>query len=250
MKIVIIEDERPATTRLIRLLGGYFNQAEYVQGLDSVKKSVQWFVENPAPDLIFCDIQLADGISFEIFEQVKLSTPVIFTTAYDHYAIKAFKVNAIDYLLKPVDPEELARSISKFNANQLKSSLDFEALKELLVPKVSNFKSRFLVKFGERIQSIAIEEVAFFYSEARVTFLQTKAGKQFVLDQTLDQVEGQVDPSTFFRINRKYLCSFPSISDIFTYSNSRLKIKLQNWQDEDILISREKTADFKNWLDG
>jgi DNA-binding LytR/AlgR family response regulator len=250
MRIVIIEDERPAANRLIRLLEEYFGGEEFIQGLDSVKKSIQWFAENPNPDLIFCDIQLADGISFEIFEQVKLSTPIIFTTAYDHYAIKAFQVNAIDYLLKPIDPEELARSISKFKANQLKPNFDLEALKELLLPKTTNFKSRFLVKFGEKIQSIGIEEVTFFFSEARVTFLQTKEGKQFVLDQTLEQIESQVDPVSFFRLNRKYLCSFPSISDIFTYSNSRLKIKLHNCQDDDILISREKTADFKIWLDG
>ncbi|MDG1276210.1 MAG: LytTR family DNA-binding domain-containing protein [Algoriphagus sp.] len=250
MIIVIIEDERPAANRLIRLLEQHFVGEEFVQGLDSVKKSIQWFSDNPAPDLIFCDIQLADGISFEIFEQVKLSTPIIFTTAYDQYAIKAFQVNAIDYLLKPVDPEELARSISKYKANQLKPSLDFEAIKAMLAPKVANFKTRFLVKYGEKIQSITVEEIAFFYSEARVTFLQTTSGKQFVLDQTLEQVESQVDPDSFFRLNRKYLCSFPSISEIFTYSNSRLKVKLVNCSDEDILISREKTADFKTWLDG
>jgi len=250
MIIVIIEDERPAANRLIRLLEAHFVGDDFVQGLDSVKKSIQWFSKNPAPDLIFCDIQLADGISFEIFEQVKLSTPIIFTTAYDQYAIKAFQVNAIDYLLKPVDPEELARSISKFKANQLKQSLDFEAIKAMLAPKVANFKTRFLVKYGEKIQSIAVEEIAFLYSEARVTFLQTTSGKQFVLDQTLEQVESQVDPALFFRLNRKYLCSFPSISEIFTYSNSRLKVKLNNCSDEDILISREKTADFKTWLDG
>jgi DNA-binding LytR/AlgR family response regulator len=250
MIIVIIEDERPAAKRLIRLLEQHFVGEEFIQGLDSVKKSIQWFSDNPAPDLIFCDIQLADGISFEIFEQVKLSTPIIFTTAYDQYAIKAFQVNAIDYLLKPVDPEELARSISKYKANQLKPSLDFEAIKAMLAPKVSSFKTRFLVKYGEKIQSITVEEIAFFYSEARVTFLQTTSGKQFVLDQTLEQVESQVDPDSFFRLNRKYLCSFPSISEIFTYSNSRLKVKLNNCSDEDILISREKTADFKTWLDG
>lgn len=193
---------------------------------------------------------MADGISFEIFEQVKLSTPIIFTTAYDHYAIKAFKVNAIEYLLKPIDPEELARSISKFKTNQLKRNFDLEALKDLLLPKTTNFKSRFLVKFGEKIQSISIEEVAFFFSEARVSLLQTNKGKQFVLDQTLEQVESQVDPCTFFRLNRKYLCSFPSISDIFTYSNSRLKIKLLNCQFDDILISLEIKTDLKSWLDG
>lgn len=250
MIIVIIEDERPAANRLIRLLEQYFVAEKFIQGLDSVKKSIQWFSENPAPDLIFCDIQLADGISFEIFEQVKLSTPIIFTTAYDQYAIKAFQVNAIDYLLKPIDPDELARSISKFKANQLKPSLDFEAIKAMLATKVASFKTRFLVKFGEKIQSIAIEEIAFFYSESRVTFLQTNEGKKYVLDQTLEQLESQIDPTTFFRLNRKYLCSFPSISEIFTYSNSRLKVKLVNCSDEDILVSREKTADFKTWLDG
>jgi DNA-binding LytR/AlgR family response regulator len=250
MKILIIEDERQAANRLIRLIGVHFEHAEIIQDIDSVKKAIKWFSENQAPDLIFCDIQLADGISFEIFEKVTLSTPIIFTTAYDHYAIKAFQVNAIDYLLKPVDPEDLARSIAKFKTNQLKPNLDFEAIKMLLGSKASAFKSRFLVKFGEKIQSIAIEEVAFFFSEARVTFLQTTEGKQFVLDQTLEQIESQVDPISFFRLNRKYLCAFPSISDIFTYSNSRLKVKLNNCSDEDIIVSREKTADFKTWLDG
>jgi DNA-binding LytR/AlgR family response regulator len=250
MKILIIEDERQAANRLIRLIEGYFENPEIIQNIDSVKKALVWFAVNPSPDLIFCDIQLADGISFEIFEKVKLSTAIIFTTAYDQYAIKAFQVNAIDYLLKPVDPLELERAIKKFKANQIRPNLDIEAIKEMLAPKTHAFKSRFLVKFGEKIQSITIEEVGFFFSTERVTFLQTKEGKQFVLDQTLEQVENQIDPSLFFRLNRKYLCSFPSISDIFTYSNSRLKVKLRNCPDEDILVSREKMADFKTWLDG
>jgi len=249
MKILIIEDERQAANRLVRLIEGYFENPEIIQNIDSVKKALVWFAANPSPDLIFCDIQLADGISFEIFEKVKLSTAIIFTTAYDQYAIKAFQVNAIDYLLKPVDPLELERAIKKFKANQIRPNLDIEAIKEMLIPKSLAFKSRFLVKFGEKIQSIIIEEIAFFSSTERVTFLQTKKGKQFVLDQTLEQVEHQVDPSLFFRLNRKYLCSFPSISDIFTYSNSRLKVKLSDCSDEDILVSREKTADFKTWLD-
>jgi len=250
MKILIIEDERQAANRLVRLIEGYFENPEIIQNIDSVKKALAWFAANPSPDLIFCDIQLADGISFEIFEKVKLSTAIIFTTAYDQYAIKAFQVNAIDYLLKPVDPLELERAIKKFKANQIRPNLDIEAIKEMLIPKSLAFKSRFLVKFGEKIQSITIEEVVFFFSTERVTFLQTKEGKQFVLDQTLEQVEHQVDPSLFFRLNRKYLCSFPSISDIFTYSNSRLKVKLRDCSDEDILVSREKMADFKTWLDG
>jgi DNA-binding LytR/AlgR family response regulator len=250
MKILIIEDERQAANRLIRLIGTYFELAEIIQDIDSVKKAIKWFSENSAPDLIFCDIQLADGISFEIFEKVKLSTPIIFTTAFDQYAIKAFQVNAIDYLLKPIDPKEFERAVAKFKANQLKPNLDFEAIREMLSPKATAFKSRFLVRFGEKIQSISTEEVAFFFSTERVTFIQTKEGKKFVLDQTLEQIENQIDPNLFFRLNRKYLCSFPSISDIFTYSNSRLKVKLRDCSDEDILVSREKTADFKTWLDG
>lgn len=250
MKILIIEDERQAANRLIRLIGEHFELAEIIQDIDSVKKAINWFSENSAPDLIFCDIQLADGISFEIFEKVKLSTPIIFTTAFDQYAIKAFQVNAIDYLLKPIDPKELERAVAKFKAHQLKPNLDFEAIKEMLSPKATTFKSRFLVRFGEKIQSISTEEVAFFFSTERVTFIQTKEGKKFVLDQTLEQIENQIDPNLFFRLNRKYLCSFPSISDIFTYSNSRLKVKLSECSDEDIIVSREKTADFKTWLDG
>lgn len=250
MKILLIEDEKPAVKRLLKLLEDYFPKSEFISNLDTVKKSINWFQSNEAPDLIFCDIQLADGISFEIFETVKLATPIIFTTAYDQYAIKAFQVNAIDYLLKPIDPEELKRAIDKFKKQNLNLNLDLSLLQKLISTEKQTFKTRFLVKFGEKIQSISTSEIAFFFSEERVTFLQTKDGKKYVLDSTLEQVESQVDPSQFFRINRKYLCSYPSISDIFTYSNSRLKIKLQNCQDEDILISREKVSDFKSWLDG
>lgn len=249
MKILIIEDERQAANRLIRLIGVHFELAEIIQDIDSVRKAIAWFSQNSEPDLIFCDIQLADGISFEIFEQVKLSTPIIFTTAYDHYAIKAFQVNAIDYLLKPVDPKELARAVVKFKENQIKPNLDLDTIKEMLAPKAASFKSRFLVRFGEKIQSITIEEVAFFFSEARITFLQTHEGKKYVLESPLEQTEAQVNPSNFFRLNRKYLCSLASIEGIFSYSNSRLKVTLKNSTDSDILISREKVTDFKSWLD-
>lgn len=249
MKIIIIEDEKPAANRLIKLLEPHFPGTLPVANIDSVTRAVSWFGQNPEPDLIFCDIQLADGISFEIFEKVKLSTSVIFTTAFDQYAIKAFQVNAIDYLLKPIDPEELAKAVEKFKNRQLKPTLDFEMLKGLLQQEKKTFKSRFLVRFGEKIQSIPIEEAAFFLSEERVTFLQTKEGKKFVLDSTLEQVEASVDPAHFFRINRKYLIRVDAVDEVFTYSNSRLKVKLKNCPDNDILISREKVAEFKSWLD-
>ncbi|MCS5490748.1 LytR/AlgR family response regulator transcription factor [Algoriphagus limi] len=249
MRILLIEDENPAAKRLLTLLKPHFSEAEFFGNLDSVKSAIHWLETNPEPDLIFCDIQLADGLSFEIFQKRPIQAPVIFTTAFDQYAIKAFQVNAVDYLLKPIDPEELERAVDKFKKNQLRKELDIHLLEQLLKPQTKTYKSRFLVRFGEKIQSIPVEEVAFFFSEERVTFLQTQAGKKYVLDQTLEQTESQVDPLNFFRINRKYLVSHPSIEEVLTYSNSRLKVKLVNCTDSDILISREKVSDFKSWLD-
>ncbi len=249
MKILIIEDEKPAASRLEKLLKPHFPEAKFPENLDTVSKSVRWFAENAAPDLIFCDIQLADGISFEIFEKVKVASPVIFTTAFDQYAIRAFQVNAIDYLLKPIDPADLARAVDKFKSSQVRPLLDLELLKGLLQPEKKSFKNRFLVRFGEKIQSVSTEDIAFFFSEERVTFLQTFSGKKFVLDSTLEQVESQVDPAVFFRLNRKYLCRVDAVDEVLTYSNSRLKVKLKNCPDRDILISREKVGEFKDWLD-
>ena len=249
MTILIIEDEKPAANRLIKLLEGYFPEANFGGNLDTVSRSIKWLEENPAPDLIFCDIQLADGISFEIFEKVQVSSPVIFTTAFDQYAIRAFQVNAIDYLLKPIDPVDLSRAIEKFKSRQIKPNLDFEVLKGLLQQEKKVYKTRFLVRFGEKIQSVAVDQIAFFFSEERVTFLQTDAGKKYVLDSTLEQVESQVDPITFFRLNRKYLARVDAVEEVFSYSNSRLKVKLKNCVDNDILISREKVGEFKAWLD-
>ena len=249
MRILIIEDEKPAASRLSKMLQGHFQDAELIGNLDTVSRAIRWFGENPVPDLIFCDIQLADGISFEIFEQVKVNSPIIFTTAFDQYAIRAFQVNAIDYLLKPIDPKELELAVEKFNSRIIQPSLDLNLLKTLIQPQTKSFKSRFLVRFGEKIQSVSIEEIAFFFSEERVTFLQTHAGKKYVLDSALEQIEGQVDPGFFFRLNRKYLCHIDAVEEVLTYSNSRLKVSLRNCTDTDILVSREKVADLKDWLD-
>jgi DNA-binding LytR/AlgR family response regulator len=249
MKILIIEDEKPAASRLIKLLQGYFPDAELVCNIDTVHRASHWLADNPAPDLIFCDIQLADGVSFEIFDQVKVSSPVVFTTAFDQYAIRAFQVNAVDYLLKPIDPKELGRAMEKFKSRTGPASLDLNLLKSLIQPQAKSYKSRFLVRFGEKIQSVPVEEIAFFYSEERVTFLQTHSGKKYVLDSTLEQIESQVDQAVFFRLNRKYLSHIESIEEVLTYSNSRLKVSLRHCADPDILVSREKTADLKDWLD-
>jgi DNA-binding LytR/AlgR family response regulator len=249
MRILIIEDEKPAASRLSKLLQVHFPTAELIGNLDTVSRAVRWFADNPSPDLIFCDIQLADGISFEVFEKVSVNSPVIFTTAFDQYAIRAFQVNAIDYLLKPIDPKELERAVEKFKSRSIQPNLDLNLLKTLIQPQSKSFKSRFMVRFGEKIQSVPIEEIAFFFSEERVTFLQISSGKKYVLDSTLEQIESQVDPLLFFRLNRKYLCHIDAIEEVLTYSNSRLKVTLRNCTDSDILVSREKVSELKKWLD-
>ena len=251
MNILIIEDEKPAADRLIRLLKGHFPDADFHGNLDSVKSSIRWFQENEAPDLIFLDIQLADGLSFEIFKEIETKSPVIFCTAYDQYAIKAFELNSLDYLLKPIDPEELKKSINKFNElNRIeeKPQIDFNALKDLISSQ-NNYKERFVIKIGDRINAIPTNEIAFFFSENKATYAQINTGKSYLIDYSLDQLTDLLDPKKYYRLNRKYIASFGSINDIRSYSNSRLKIMLKNCSDNDILMSREKVTDFKNWLD-
>ncbi|WP_026628622.1 LytR/AlgR family response regulator transcription factor [Dyadobacter alkalitolerans] len=248
MKILIIEDEKPAVRRLIQLINQQLPEAQVIASLDTVTAAIQWFGNNPEPDLIFLDIQLADGISFEIFEKVKVTAPIIFCTAYDQYAIKAFKLNSIDYLLKPVDPEELTHALKKFKSGKNQPAISLDQIRSLIQPATKTFKTRFLVKLGERIQTIDIQDIAFFYSEDKVTLLQTRQGKKYTLDYILDEIEEMVSPEQFFRINRKYISSISAIKDVFTYSNSRLKVHLENSADQDILISRERMGPFKTWL--
>ena len=216
--------------------------------LDTVTSAVEWLSKNPEPDLIFLDIQLADGVSFEIFEHIKVSSPIIFCTAFDQYAIKAFKLNSIDYLLKPIDPEELKHAFDKFNSVRKMPEITMEQIKILLQPVQKAYKNRFLVKIGERIQTVSIEETSFFYSEDKVTFLMTRQGKKYIVDYTLDEIESMLNPEYFFRLNRKYISSIHAIKSVFTYSNSRLKIILEHSDDKDILISREKMQPFKSWM--
>ncbi|MCE7066342.1 LytTR family DNA-binding domain-containing protein [Dyadobacter sp. CY326] len=248
MTILIIEDEKPAVRRLIQLLSENLPEAKVVESLDTVTAAIRWFNNNPEPDLIFLDIQLADGISFEIFEQVKVTAPIIFCTAYDQYAIKAFRLNSIDYLLKPIDPEELKQALNKFNSGKKEPGISLEQIRNLIQPATKTYKSRFLVKLGERIQTIDVQDIAFFFSEEKVTILQTIQGKKYNVDYILDEIEDMVAPERFFRINRKYISSITAIKDVFTYSNSRLKVHLANCSDNDILISRERMGAFKSWL--
>ncbi|MCC5932036.1 MAG: response regulator transcription factor [Cyclobacteriaceae bacterium] len=248
MEILIIEDEKPAADRLKTLVSVLLPDARIYGHIDSINSAVSWFENHPAPDLIFCDIHLADGQSFEIFERIKVNSPIIFTTAYNQYAIKAFKLNSVDYLLKPLDPAELESAIQKFQRQTLNLSVDIHQLKSLLLSEQS-YKERFLIKIGEKIHSLPVSEVSFFFTAEKATFLQNHDGRKYIIDYTLEQLENLLNPSRFYRLNRKYIASFESIEGIFSYSNSRMKVKLNKCDDNDILISREKTASFKAWLD-
>lgn len=250
MNYLIIEDERLSAERLAGMIHRLFPDFVLVKTLDSVKSAVKWLSENEHPALGFFDIQLADGLSFEIFEQIQPQFPVIFTTAFNEYAIKAFKVNSIDYLLKPIDEGELKSSILKFQSGFGKPvGLESDAIAKTLQMLSNSYKSRFLVKVGEHLRMIAVDEVAIFISMEKSTFLRTYNGRDYGIDFTLEQLEGLVDPKKFFRVNRKFIVDIKSIQDIITYSNSRLKLKLAVATDEDVIVSRERVAEFKEWLD-
>lgn len=250
MRCIVIEDEKVAAERLVRLIKNYDPSAEILACLQSVNKAVQWFNNNQPPDLIFMDIQLSDGISFEIFERTIVKSPVIFTTAYDEYALKAFKVNSIDYLLKPVDQAELNNAIDKFKANKTVAEIPAQVFDTILHSLTSKYKNKFVVKVGEHIKVFSVEEVQCFYSMEKCCFLQNDAGRDYAINYSLDQLEDLLDPAKFFRINRSYIISSSSIADIINYSNSRLQIRLHTNKSDDLIVSREKVQQFKNWLEG
>jgi two-component system response regulator LytT len=250
MNIIIIEDEKPAARLLLRKIEklGY----GITTLLHSVEESLFWFQNNDHPDLIFLDIQLSDGLSFEIFEKIDIKSAVIFTTAYDEYALRAFKLNSIDYLLKPIDEEELATAISKF-ANQFQansvSNLDFEAIKRMLVNPVSKeYRKRFSVKIGQQIKVIDIAEIECLYSENKGTYIHTLDNRDYLIDSSLEVVEAELDPKDFFRISRKYIIPLLSVKEIQMYSNSRLKISLPTYKADEVIVARERVSDFKEWL--
>jgi two-component system, LytTR family, response regulator len=254
MKILIVEDEKMAADRLQSLIKKYDSRIEVLGRLDSVKSASQWLIDNPTPDLMFFDIQLADGLSFEIFDIVKVQSPIIFTTAFDEYAIKAFKVNSIDYLLKPLDQDELNRAMEKFKALHDKPvaqdySQVLDILKSQLDNKAPQYKNRFIIKIGEHIKSIPSNSILYVFSQDKATYMVTTEHKKYLIEYSLDKIEKQLDPEVFFRANRQYLISIESIKDIVSYSNSRLKLILQQSDDNDILVSRDKTNEFKEWLD-
>lgn len=249
MNVVIVEDERLAAERLNDMLQASDPEIKVLKVLESVEEAVNWFSAHSSPDLIFMDIQLEDGISFEIFDEVKIEAPVVFTTAFDEYAIRAFKVNSVDYLLKPINREELAAALLKFR-KIYDGQLDFESKVRRVLENVSaRYKSRFFIKVGSRFQSIPTSRICCFFVEDRNTFLKTAEGKTYDLDQSLEQLQSLVDPEQFFRINRNFLVNINCIVEIVSYSTNRLKIKLEKGKEEGVIVSRDKVTDFKRWMD-
>ncbi|WCO00721.1 LytR/AlgR family response regulator transcription factor [Psychroserpens ponticola] len=250
MSIIIIEDEKPSARRLQRMLTELQMEAETM--LHSVEESIDWFQNNEHPDLIFLDIQLSDGLSFEIFETIDINSAVIFTTAYDEYALQAFKLNSIDYLLKPIDEDDLTRAVSKYKERipeQQSVTLDFNDIKKLLVnPIEREYKKRFSVKVGQHLKLINIDDIECFYSENKGTYAYTSEGRNYLLDTTLEQLEDELEPHKFFRISRKFYVNVNAIKDMVSYTNSRLQIKLNTFNEQDIIVARERVKEFKDWL--
>ncbi len=251
MQIIIIEDEKPAARRLSRLLEDLGVVVSVM--LHSVEESINWFQNNEHPDLIFLDIQLSDGLSFEIFDVVEVKSAIIFTTAYDEYALQAFKLNSIDYLLKPIDDEELELAVKKYKTlkpEPQKLALDFNDIKKLLVnPVEREYKKRFTTKVGQHLKIINAEEVECFYSENKGTYAATSDGRNYLLDTTLENLEDELEPKIFFRVSRKFYININHINDIISYTNSRLQIKLNRYSEQEIIVSRERVRDFKLWLE-
>lgn len=254
MNVLIIEDEPFAQQELIRLLHETDPSLHVLECIDSVEESVEYLSQAREIDLIFMDIQLSDGLSFEIFNLTEVKPPVIFTTAYDEYAIKAFKVNSIDYLLKPVDEDDLARALEKFRKLQHTSAknesyFSTKQLKEVLGLYRPSYKNRLVVRLGDKIQHVDANDIAYFFSEDKVSFLMTTKGKKYIINYSLEQIESFMNPDDFYRLNRQFIANISAISTIDKYFNSRLKIGLNPEVEDDVLISRTKVTDFLNWLE-
>ena len=252
MKVLILEDEKLASDKLKNTLHEIDPTIDVISVLQSVSSASEWLQANPRPDLILSDIRLLDGLSFEIFQQIKIDTPVIFTTAYDQYAIKAFDVNSIDYLLKPVQKEKLEAAITKFKnrvAAPAAPSFDFQQVLNALKGKSPEYKSRFMVRLGQKIIALPAEKIAYFFSENKLTYIVSKEGKKYPTDQTLEELADLLDPKVFFRINRQYIVTFDAIAEMHPYFKGRIKLVLLPKSEEEVVISSERTPEFKKWID-
>ena len=252
MKILIVEDEELAVKKLQKTLAAVDDTAEILGATDSIKSTVEWLQENPCPDLILMDIELSDGQSFEIFNLTEVKCPVIFTTSYDEYALKAFKVNSVDYLLKPIQKDELETALNKFRKLKQEAkpdvSLDIlvKQLQQKLQPK--EYRKRFLVKHAQKLVSIDVEDIAYFYSDGRLNFFKTNDNRKFVVDYTMDELEEMLNPENYFRISRSFYVSIDSVDKIDDYFGNRLILGLKPALDKEALVSREKVTEFKKWL--
>ncbi len=250
MNVLLIEDELPAAKRLTALLTGLRPDCCVVDVIDSVEASVKWLQTFPKPDLLFMDIQLADGLSFDIFNQVTVMTPVIFTTAYDEFTLKAFKVNSIDYLLKPIDREELSAALQKYESLQGPATAALPALEQLLQRMTApTYKERLFVKTGQQLSYVPVNSLAYLYSDEGITFTIDESGKRQIIDYALDEIETFLPPKRFFRISRKLMVHLVAIRRISVYFNGRLKLDLQPAPPFDVIVSRERVNAFKEWLD-
>jgi DNA-binding LytR/AlgR family response regulator len=250
IRTLIIEDENPAAVRLEALLKRIDPEIIILEKPDTVESAVSWLKKNPQPDLIFLDIQLGDGLSFDIFGRVKVESYVIFTTAFDEYAIRAFELNSIDYLLKPVSEENLVRSIEKFRKlSRQERKIDLEQLIETIEKRESRFKKRFVISVAGKIRVIETGNIAFFWSKEKNTFLTSTDKKSYPIDFSLDQLESMIDPEIFFRVNRQFIVQYKSIDKIDVLSKSRIRITTSPPADDEILVSSARTPEFRSWLD-
>jgi two-component system response regulator LytT len=253
MTILIIEDEKLASEKLEKAILEVEPGSNVIGKCQSIASSVEWLKANNHPDVIFSDIKLLDGLSFEIFRQVKTETPVIFTTAYDQYAIRAFEVNSIDYLLKPVQREKLKASLTKLKSISKKDNatapIDIQEIIRLFKDSSPTYKSRFMVKFGQKLIALPTEKISYFYSENKLTFIVAKDGKKYPVDQPLDELIEILDPKVFFKINRQYIITFDAIAEMHPYFKGRIKLLLNPKTEDDVVISSERTPEFKSWVD-
>ena len=252
MRAIIIEDETLAADHLQRILLE-INDIKVIAVLDTIQSTIEWFESSPQPELVFMDIHLADGSAFKIFEHVNILCPIIFTTAYDEYAIKAFNVNSIDYLLKPVNKEDLENALDKYarlHKATVTPQVDYSKLVEMIAGKEKAWLSRMMIRMGSNIKSIEIADIAYFYIEERIAFAVMKDGTRYPLDQSLEKLEPQLDPKRFFRINRQFLISFDSIDKMYMYSKARIKVTLKPASDIEAISSAERSPLFRDWLDG
>lgn len=253
MKAIIIEDEKPAARRLNRLLEEL--EMPVATMLHSVKESVEYLLNNDHPDLIFLDIQLSDGLSFEIFDQVSVSSAIIFTTAYDEYALQAFKLNSIDYLLKPIDEDELKVAVEKFQLRFRESEttttkIDFNDIAKMLQNPVDNsYKKRYTAKVGDHIKLFQTDEIQLFYAENKGAYINLENGRNYLIDGKLESLIDELDPQQFYRISRQAIVNVKAIDDMVSYTNSRLKVKIDSFKEFDLIVSRERVKDFKKWLE-